>query len=108
MAKRLEYAVIDHGVDGSQYFPGCGVAFTRYTDVATGIGESAREAGIDAFEGADIPTSVDASELIKDIAALPDEADAHEECDPADDGECELTHFVSIRWSVVESVEARP
>src|SRR4051812_44548084 len=80
MAKRLEYAVLDHGVDGSQFFPGCGVYGTRYTDVATGIAESAREAGIDAFEGADIPTSVDASELIREIASLPDKADAHAAC----------------------------
>src|SRR3954467_11741329 len=80
MAQRLEYQVLDHGVDGSQYFPGCGVYGTRYTDVATGIGESAREAGIDAFDGADIPTNVDASALIKTIAALPDQADAHAAC----------------------------
>src|SRR4051812_19184814 len=104
----LEYQVIDHGVEHSQFFTGCGVSFTRYTDCATGIGESARDAGTDAFESADIPTSVDASALISELADLSTVQDAHEDCDPADHDECELTHHVSIRWRVVESAEVRP
>ncbi len=51
MPKRiLEYEIIDHGVKHEQYFQGCGVALTKYEDVATGIGNSLREALEDAAE----------------------------------------------------------
>lgn len=44
------FEIIDHGVENSQYFQGCGVAFTEFTDVATGIGDSAADALEDALE----------------------------------------------------------
>ncbi len=44
-----EYEIITHGVEWSDYFQGCGTAFTEYTDVATGIGSSEREAAEDAL-----------------------------------------------------------
>ena len=49
--KRIEtYEIINHGVMYSDYFQGCGTAFTEFTDVATGIGSSEREALDDALE----------------------------------------------------------
>jgi hypothetical protein len=45
------YEVIDHGIDHSQYFQGCGVSHTIYDDVATGFGCDAWEALDDALEG---------------------------------------------------------
>jgi hypothetical protein len=45
-----DFEVIDHGVDHEQYFPGCGVALTEFTDCATGTGESAHDALEDALE----------------------------------------------------------
>ena len=48
----VEFEIIDHGVEHSQYFQGCGTAFTPYTDVYTGIGSSAHEALEDALEQA--------------------------------------------------------
>lgn len=51
MKKIAQYEVIDHGFDGEQYFQGCGVAYTEFSYVATGIGETAREAFDDALEG---------------------------------------------------------
>jgi hypothetical protein len=49
--KRIEaYEIINHGVEHSDYFQGCGVACTEFTDVATGIGNSEREALDDAIE----------------------------------------------------------
>jgi len=44
------FEIIIHGIYHEQYFPGCGCAFTSFTDVATGIGESAHEAAEDALE----------------------------------------------------------
>ncbi|MCB1745253.1 MAG: hypothetical protein KDK91_33100 [Gammaproteobacteria bacterium] len=45
-----EYQVICHGVDHTQYFPGCGVCRTPFTDVAIGIGETTAEALDDALD----------------------------------------------------------
>lgn len=51
MAKRIEaYEIINHGVEWSDYFQGCGVCGTEFTDVATGIGESEEDAAKDALE----------------------------------------------------------
>jgi hypothetical protein len=44
------HEVIVHGVEHSQYFQGCGVSFTPFEDVATGIGCDAAEAFDDALE----------------------------------------------------------
>lgn len=45
-----EFEIISHGVEHSQYFQGCGVSFTPYTDVATGIGMTEKEALNDALD----------------------------------------------------------
>jgi hypothetical protein len=52
MRQIQEFEILDHGVEHSQYFQGCGVSFTPYTDVYTGIGSSAHEALEDALEQA--------------------------------------------------------
>src|SRR5207248_7017098 len=49
--RRIEdFELVDHGIDHEQYFQGCGVAFTDYTDVATGIGDNPAEAIDDALD----------------------------------------------------------
>lgn len=50
MRKVADHSVTDHGVEHSQYFQGDGIAFTEYTDCATGCGNSAFEAMEDALE----------------------------------------------------------
>lgn len=50
MKKIFDSEVLDHGVKHSQYFQGCGVSLTPFTDVATGIGMSAHEAYEDALD----------------------------------------------------------
>lgn len=47
-----KYQIIDHGVENSQYFQGCGVAHTEFGACYTGIGNSAHEALDDALEQA--------------------------------------------------------
>lgn len=42
--------IVWHGVDHEQYFPGCGVALTKYDDAVTGCGNDWREALDDALE----------------------------------------------------------
>jgi hypothetical protein len=48
--KIADYQIIQHGVNHESYFEGCGVALTPYTDVATGIGDTAEEALGDALD----------------------------------------------------------
>lgn len=48
--KLKSYEIIDHGMDGSQYFQGCGISRTKYTHVWTGAGESSKEAYNDALD----------------------------------------------------------
>lgn len=50
MKTPIDWKVLFHGVDHEQYFPGCGLWGTEFTDVATGIGDSAEEAFQDALE----------------------------------------------------------
>lgn len=102
--KALDFEIMDHGCDGEQYFPGCGVAFSRFTDVVTGVGVSAREAAEDAADqmacGWDVEIPFPSAEI---DAAILDYSDAPS-FDP-DDPEInpEWHHYVSIRWRVVES-----
>ena len=44
------YQLLDHGIDGAQYFPGCGVYGTDYDYVVTGNGDTPIEAINDALE----------------------------------------------------------
>ncbi len=45
-----DYQLLDHGIDGSQYFPGCGVYGTSFDHVVTGCGDNFSEAINDALE----------------------------------------------------------
>lgn len=89
------WEVIDHGIEHEQYFVGCGIAFTEYADVATGIGDNAQEALDDALEslaqcGYEISdddaelmaeeledTDSSVSELVSDSANTHEDYDSH-------------------------------
>lgn len=45
-----EYKILDHGIEHEQYFQGCDVSFTKFTDVATGCGNNYAEAIDDCLE----------------------------------------------------------
>ncbi len=47
--KIIAYEIINHGIEHSQYFQGCGVSFTEFDVCFTGIGNSAFEALDDAL-----------------------------------------------------------
>jgi hypothetical protein len=47
-----DFEIVRHGIDNSQYFQGCGVAFTEYEACFTGIGNNPNEALDDALEQA--------------------------------------------------------
>lgn len=99
MKKIGAFEIVDHGVDHAQYFQGCGVSHTEFTDVATGAADNAR----DAFEDA-------AEQLAQndwDTSTLPSRPRGirksdrvrHSEHDGCED--CEIYYYVSIR--VVEA-----
>ena len=50
MNKATDFEIINHGPEHSDYFRGCGIAFTDFDTVSTGIGYDAKEAFEDAVE----------------------------------------------------------
>lgn len=50
MKKIGEFELIDHGIEGSQYFQGCGTAFSKFEHVTTGVGDNPAEAINDLLE----------------------------------------------------------
>ena len=44
------YEIVNHGWSNSQYFQGCGTAYTEFDHVATGCGTDAKQAYKDAVE----------------------------------------------------------
>lgn len=45
-----DYDIVDHGIENSQYFQGCGIFLTEFTGIATGCGNDPAEAIDDALE----------------------------------------------------------
>ncbi len=64
-----DYEIVNHGVENEQYFQGCGVCFTSFEDVATGIGDSASDALEDALECLAL-NGWDTSSVINDLSTV--------------------------------------
>ena len=77
------YEIIYHGIEYSDYFQGCGVAYTEFTDVATGIGNSEQEAIGDAM---DQLAQKDWETSSSDLQNAYDEADPTDIISPIIDG----------------------
>jgi len=45
-----QFEIINHGIENSDYFQGCGTAFTPFKHCVTGIGMTTQEAYEDAIE----------------------------------------------------------
>lgn len=86
------HQILDHGVEGEQYFQGCGVSFTEYTDVATGIGDSAHEALEDALEQLAM-NDWDVESITNTLSEVDDVPETAEDSDESSD----MHHYVSIR-----------
>jgi hypothetical protein len=97
MSKKFtDHEIIDHGYEHSQYFQGCGTAFTRFSNVVTGCGYNAKEAYNDALE--QVFMSTGAEKL--NFPSRPKGINARNKV-PADCmGEgSEVVYYVSIRWN---------
>jgi len=94
------FELIDHGIEHSQYFEGCGVAFTGFTHVVTGIGDTPAAAIDDCLEQiaqAGFETEGMEARIIEQEAweALPTTPDRQ-----AIYGSIEEVYYhVSIRWN---------
>jgi hypothetical protein len=89
----VKYEIVDHGLDTSDYFQGCGVALTKYDECATGVGDSKREAARDAMEQlAHLP------ELFWNPAVITEcDKEIEELSDDESETNGDLVYFVSIR-----------
>lgn len=101
-----EFEVLDHGEDGSQYFPGCGTAHTKFAHVATGVGDTAAEALEDALEfmvNGESTVSPLQERAMRESLADPDksafESLNHSECGEDHDGD-DWHHYVSVRYNL--------
>jgi len=106
----IEFEILDHGLRRRAVFPvGCGVSFTTYTGVSTGIGESAREAGECAFgemyiEGSEPSNMAELAAAIGKLSGEEDTFDQDDRDQAEKDGEelnSEWHHYVSIRWRII-------
>jgi hypothetical protein len=100
--KAKDFELLDHGIDHAQYFQGCGVSFTKFTECYTGSGSNCAEAVNDCLEQIAMSGVYDVEDLearIKeeytadaDWPLQPNTDEAH-----SDDEESELYYYVSIR-----------
>ena len=99
MKQITDYQIIDHGIDNSQYFPGCGTTFTDYIDVFTGAADNVGEAFEDALEQAAIAGwQVDNIENpFKEYHSICDYYEYGPSCTEEYSDVCELHYYVSIR-----------
>lgn len=102
-----EFQVLDHGEDGSQYFPGCGTSFTHFSDVATGVGDTGAEALEDALEQmamCNAHLSPEQEAEARTYLNNPDRSASaeldHSECDEDHSGDNDWHHYVSVRYNV--------
>lgn len=103
-----EFEILDHGIDHSQYFQGCGISYTRFNNVVTGCGSNAKEAFDDAMEQIASAGEFD-YKLIEDSEEgkqyQTEEAEAasvenHLKKYGESVGEdCELYYYLSVRWN---------
>lgn len=89
-----DFSIVDHGLEHSQYFQGCGVAFTPYAHVVTGIGNDFSEALDDCLET--IASQFDLGGI--DSVIRPD-VDSYGKDTVPEDSE-EIYYHVSIRFNV--------
>ena len=86
MKKIIEYQIIDHGVEHEQYFQGYGISFTRFEDIATGIGDSPKNALEDALD--QLATGGWDTDVINDeFSDIP----------TIEENQDEMHHYVSVR-----------
>lgn len=101
-----EFELVDHGIEHSQYFRGCGVASTSFENIITGTGDNPDEAIDDCLEqiaqcGFDTEGMEARIMAQEEWDALPTTPNVADEC--GDDETGETYYHVSIRWNEKEA-----
>jgi hypothetical protein len=96
MTKRFEILV--HGPEHSQFFQGCGVSFSSFKSVVTGIGENAKEAYADCVD--QIYTLYGSKAEGLRLPSKPRGIRASDRLSQAELGSDEYHYYVSIRFTV--------
>jgi hypothetical protein len=101
MLKITDYELISHGFEASDYFGGCGTAFTSYDNVVTGCADTEEDAFKDALgqihqQHSDVDTS--------DIFAEADDLDYHPPHTYGMDSP-HIHYYFSIRYNLPEAKE---
>jgi len=95
---KVDFEIINHGYENSQYFQGCGVSFTSYTHVATGCGGNAKEAYEDAVEQLCQDPELDSLDLANALPSRPRGIRARDKVPAEYSGEDSDTYYyVSVR-----------
>lgn len=94
-----EYEIVDHGIEHEQYFQGCGVSFTKFETVSTGIGNSLQKALNDAAEGIAQQGYEISAELEKEIENANNTSNElnHTDCDDDNCYSEGVYYYASIR-----------
>lgn len=104
---------VDFGIDGSQYWPGIGVAFTDYDEAFGGAGDNPREAAHDALEqAANSGWELDGTGLTEAADAMPEQPSVAEEYPPEGDEEDfadnDLYYYIGLRLKERKRGEGEP
>jgi hypothetical protein len=91
------YEIVDHGWDNSQYFQGCGTAYTDFDHVVTGVGDNAKTAYNDAVEQVYM-AEVHAEAVRLHLPTRPHGIRARDKVPAGANDECYW--YVSIRYSL--------
>ena len=101
-----DFELIDHGIESSQYFQGCGVAWTSFERIVTGIGDNPAAAIFDClnqiwqrdFDTEGMEARIMAQEGLKKLPTSPNTDKYIEENE-----ESEMWYYVSLRWNEEEN-----
>lgn len=94
------FELIDHGIEGSDYFQGCGVSCTSFGNVVTGIGDNPAEAIDDCLEQIASGTDFNTEGMEQRILAEEGWSELPTAPSVTEEGySTESYYHVSIRWN---------
>jgi hypothetical protein len=98
MKTAKDYEIINHGIENSQYFQGCGTSFTGFDIAITGVGYNAKQAYNDAVDQCYM-MDIDSASLDKLLPVRPRGINAKDKVpyEYSKHEDNEIYYYVSIR-----------
>lgn len=95
-----DFEIVNHGIENEQYFQGCGVAYTQFNKIVTGIGDSLYEAIDDCLDQIAMSDDIDnIDEIEKEIKNEHDNI-GFEMPYIVDDSTDGIYYYTSIRYNL--------